>query len=141
MSTQPVYPAARAAAARIHTDSRTFSTTAMSKTRRQPSRSATVAFMIDAAFWASLRREESYSPLISLAFVSPEQAVSPLRFERSLLLGSKALTKLAAVRTARYSSRCMAGGGRTTGLGGHPAPPAALFCARSVRSGPARHQA
>jgi len=51
--------------------------------------------MIDAAFWASLRREEGYSPLISLAFVSPEQAVSPLRFERSLLLGSKALTKLA----------------------------------------------
>ena len=37
--------------------------------------------MIDAAFWASLRREEGYMPRISLAFLSPEQAVHPLVFE------------------------------------------------------------
>jgi hypothetical protein len=97
MSTQPVYPAARAAAARIHPRfAQRFATTSHAQdTIASLPDAATVAFMIDAAFWASLRREEGYSPLISLAFVSPEQAVSPLRFERSLLLGSKALTKLA----------------------------------------------
>ena len=97
MSTQPVYPAARAAAARIqHRFENRFTTTGLSKdTVASLPDSATVAFMIDAAFWASLRREESYTPLISLAFISPEQSVNPLRFERSLPLGSKALTKLA----------------------------------------------
>jgi hypothetical protein len=38
--------------------------------------------MIDAAFWASLRREEGYMPRISLAFLSPEEAIHPLVFER-----------------------------------------------------------
>ena len=35
----------------------------------------TIEAIIDAAFWASLRREEGYVPRISLAFLSPEQAV------------------------------------------------------------------
>src|SRR5207248_5607217 len=34
----------------------------------------TMEAMIDAAFWASLRREEGYMPRISLAFLSPEEA-------------------------------------------------------------------
>ena len=33
--------------------------------------------IIDAAFWASLRREEGYTPTISLAFLPPERAVRP----------------------------------------------------------------
>ena len=36
--------------------------------------------MVDAAFWASLRREEGQTPRISLAFVSPEQANHALTF-------------------------------------------------------------
>ena len=38
----------------------------------------TVEAIIDAAFWSSLRHEESYIPKISLVFLSPEQAVYPL---------------------------------------------------------------
>jgi Probable sensor domain DACNV len=51
--------------------------------------------IIDATFWASLRREEGNSPKISLAFVPPEQAGQPLVFEQALPLNSGVLTKLA----------------------------------------------
>jgi hypothetical protein len=40
----------------------------------------TIAQMIDAAFWASLRREEGYSPKISLAFMQPGESTHPLIF-------------------------------------------------------------
>ncbi|HEV2761840.1 MAG TPA: hypothetical protein VGV38_02505 [Pyrinomonadaceae bacterium] len=51
--------------------------------------------IIDAAFWASLRREESYSPKISLALLSPEQAGQPIRFEHPLPLTPSSLARLA----------------------------------------------
>ncbi|HKP46939.1 MAG TPA: hypothetical protein VJT50_10085 [Pyrinomonadaceae bacterium] len=51
--------------------------------------------MIDATFWASLRPEESRFPKITLAFLSPEQAGTPLRFEQPLPLVPQVLTKLA----------------------------------------------
>jgi hypothetical protein len=51
--------------------------------------------IIDAAFWASLRREENYVPRISLAFLSPRQALHPLTFERLLPLTPAALTRVA----------------------------------------------
>jgi hypothetical protein len=51
--------------------------------------------LIDAAFWASLRREESYSPKISLAFVAPEENGASLSFERSLALTAEAMGRLA----------------------------------------------
>lgn len=50
--------------------------------------------IIDATFWASLRREEGNSPKISLAFLPPEQAGYPLIFERPLPLAPNVLTKL-----------------------------------------------
>jgi hypothetical protein len=56
---------------------------------------ATVEAVINAAFWASLRREEGYSPKISLAFLPPEQAEPPLRFARTLPLDPAALARLA----------------------------------------------
>lgn len=56
---------------------------------------ATIEAIIDAAFWASLRREEDYIPKISLAFLTPEEAVHPLIFERPLPLAASALTKVA----------------------------------------------
>jgi hypothetical protein len=55
----------------------------------------TIEAMVDAAFWASLRREEGYSPRISLAFLSPEEAAPPLLFERQLALAPAALTRVA----------------------------------------------
>jgi len=52
--------------------------------------------LIDVAFWASLRREEGYSPRISLAIVDPGTAGAPLMFEYPLPLSPERLTKLAA---------------------------------------------
>src|SRR2546430_4480821 len=49
--------------------------------------------VIDAAFWASLRREEGYVPKISLAVLPPERTEHPLRFERPLPLLPAALAQ------------------------------------------------
>ena len=50
--------------------------------------------MINAAFWASLRREEGYVPTISLAFLPPEQSESPMIFETPIALLPEAMSKL-----------------------------------------------
>jgi hypothetical protein len=55
---------------------------------------ATIEAIIDATFWASLRREEGRSPKISLAFFQPNQVPQPLIFERALPLTPDVLTKL-----------------------------------------------
>ncbi|HET8828349.1 MAG TPA: hypothetical protein VFM79_03370 [Pelobium sp.] len=51
--------------------------------------------IINAAFWASLRKEEGNSPKISIAFLSPDQAEQPLLFGAKLPLTVAVLTKLA----------------------------------------------
>lgn len=51
--------------------------------------------IIDAAFWASLRKEEGRSPRISIAFLPPDQVESALLFGSRLPLNSLVLTKLA----------------------------------------------
>jgi hypothetical protein len=51
--------------------------------------------LIDAAFWASLRREEGYVPKISLALLPPADAVQPLLFENPLPLTTGALVGVA----------------------------------------------
>lgn len=56
-----------------------------------------IARMIDAAFWASLRREEGMEPKISLAFLTREEAGHPLVLERRIPLDPAALTRLSAV--------------------------------------------
>jgi hypothetical protein len=84
----PAYPAARVAAARVHDHF----------TQHLPGAApdaASVETVIEAAFWASLRREEGYLPRISLAWAAPEALRSPLMFERRLPLGAHTLTKLA----------------------------------------------
>jgi hypothetical protein len=96
--TEPAYPAARLAAPRLHT--RFAQRLARARERGQESLAslpdlAAIETVVDAAFWASLRREEGYVPRISLAFVSPDQAVHPLLFERPLTLDPGALTRVA----------------------------------------------
>ena len=54
-----------------------------------------VASLIDAAFWASLRREEGQSPKISLAFLPPDRARHPLLFASRLPLLPAMLAKVA----------------------------------------------
>ena len=54
-----------------------------------------IAAIIDAAFWASLRREEGASPRISLAFLPPERAKHTLLFATRLPLAPAVLAKVA----------------------------------------------
>ena len=66
-----------------------------SRTRATVPDAETIEAVMDAAFWASLRREEGYTPTISLAFLSPEETAHPLRFERPLALHPATLTRVA----------------------------------------------
>ncbi len=50
--------------------------------------------IIDAAFWASLRREEGRSPKISLAYFPPEPSSKSLQFKNRFPLDPDTLTKL-----------------------------------------------
>ncbi|HVZ23390.1 MAG TPA: hypothetical protein VG871_20095 [Vicinamibacterales bacterium] len=54
----------------------------------------TIETIVDAAFWASLRREEGFVPRISLAYLPPERAHRPLLFERPLPLAPAGLAKV-----------------------------------------------
>ena len=96
--TGPAYPAARTVAALVQEH---FIRQLVAARHRgtlqlppQPDIHA-IETIIDAAFWASLRREEGYSPKISLAFLPPERAGHPLRFARQLPLNPGGLAKLA----------------------------------------------
>jgi hypothetical protein len=93
--TEPAYPAARIIApvveaffARLH-DSEGFQDPAP-----LPPKEA-VQDVIDAAFWASFRREEGRSPKISIALLPPEHAGEPLMFGQRVPLGPVTLTRLA----------------------------------------------
>jgi hypothetical protein len=55
----------------------------------------TIETIIEAAFWASLRREENYIPRISLAFLAPQQSRHPMLFEKGMSLDPGRLSKVA----------------------------------------------
>ncbi|HEX8474983.1 MAG TPA: hypothetical protein VF666_13210 [Pyrinomonadaceae bacterium] len=96
--TKPTYPAARAVATTAQAHFARLIASAREHGRQEfaPSPDAqAIEAIIDATFWASLRREEGYFPKISLAFFPPEQAAQPLRFERELPLTPAALSRLA----------------------------------------------
>jgi hypothetical protein len=96
--TTPAYPAARAVAPAVHEH---FAVHAADARRRHETNLAatpdatTIEAIIDAAFWASLRREETFVPKVSLAYVSPQDADHPLVFERRLPLDPGALARVA----------------------------------------------
>lgn len=95
--TEPAYPAARTVSATVQAHFRHLAETrcrGREAITPQPDAQAIEA-IIDAAFWASLRREEGYSPKISLAFLAPEQTEQPLTFEKSLPLNPITLSRLA----------------------------------------------
>lgn len=56
---------------------------------------AIIEAILDATFWASIRKEEGHSPKISLAFLPPEQAGNPLLFKQRLPLSPTAIVKIA----------------------------------------------
>jgi hypothetical protein len=95
--TQPAYPAARAAALRVHPHYAQRLAAASPEGEddiRLLPEIETIEAIIDVAFWASLRREETYTPRVSLAFIAPAQVELPLIFERPVPLESQALTRL-----------------------------------------------
>ncbi len=93
----PAYPAARQVAAQVH--GRLARHVAVPHSAEEPPApvpdSQTIEAVIDAAFWASLRREEDHIPKISLALLPVEQAVHPLLLERALPLNPNMLARLA----------------------------------------------
>jgi hypothetical protein len=89
----PAYPAARIVAARaqVHLARQRAAESDRRDLAALPDAEAIEA-IIDASFWASLRREEGYRPKISLAFLPPEQAGLAIIFEYPLPLTPEALT-------------------------------------------------
>lgn len=95
---EPAYPAARAVAATVEA----YFARQQEEARDEgvddlaPAPDAhAVEAIVNTAFWASLRREEGHVPKISLAFLPPERARSPMLFEERLPLGAVGLTRLA----------------------------------------------
>ncbi|HSS21309.1 MAG TPA: hypothetical protein VLL54_14640 [Pyrinomonadaceae bacterium] len=94
---EPTYRAANAVAAAIESHFAKHITAAQERGEDDlapiPDKAA-VAAMVNATFWASLRKEEGRSPKISLAFFQPDQVPQPLIFERPLPVTAGVLTKL-----------------------------------------------
>ena len=96
--TEPAYPAARVVAAITQAHFARHLAAARRQGQQELAHepdALVIEAVINAAFWASLRKEEGYSPKISLAFLPPEQAVPPLLFEQGLPLTPAALSRLA----------------------------------------------
>jgi hypothetical protein len=94
----PAYPAARAVAdpvqlhfSRLLAEERQRGTEDLASEPDHPA----IEALVDAAFWASLLRQEHYPPKFSLAFLSPEQSRLPITFERRLPLTPENLARLA----------------------------------------------
>ncbi len=94
---EPAYPAARLVAPKVeaHFAQHLADGHGRSVSHLVAPSADTIEAIIDAAFWASLRREESYVPKISLVLLSPERATHPLMFEQPLPLVPAALVKVA----------------------------------------------
>ena len=95
---QPTYPAAHTVAAAVNAH---FARHIAASSAREgvalaetPGPDAIEA-LIDAAFWASLRREEGQTPRVSLALLPPQRARHPLVFQAGLPLGPAMLAKMA----------------------------------------------
>jgi hypothetical protein len=94
--TDPAFPAARAVAARIRSHFGEHRSAAAPGRELAPEPDVqSIEAIINAAFWASLRREEGRAPTISLAFVPPTSAGEPLTFESWLPLTPASLARLA----------------------------------------------
>jgi hypothetical protein len=93
--TTPTYPAAQIVAETVRRHfTRHISATPPDAAAEPPSLDA-IRSIIDAAFWASLRREEGHTPKISLALLPPGQARHALIFAARLPLVPASLAKVA----------------------------------------------
>ena len=95
---EPAYPAARAVAAKVHEHFVRHIDAARRHGRTDtcdPPEPQDIEALIDAAFWASLRREEGLTPTISLVLLPPERAGQAITFANDLPLRPAQLAKLA----------------------------------------------
>ncbi len=93
----PTYPASRTVAVVIQDYFARHLAVASAKPQPlapQPD-AAAVESIINTTFWASLRKEEGYSPKISLAFLPPEASAQPMMFEQPLELTPSVLSRMA----------------------------------------------
>lgn len=97
MLTAPTYPAARLVAdtVQLHFARHIAAARSGNGVETEAPPAVAVAAIIDAAFWASLRREEGRAPRISLAFLPPDGARHPLLFASRLPLAPAVLAKVA----------------------------------------------
>jgi hypothetical protein len=94
--TERGYPAARTVAATVEASFARLRAGAKDPAACAPHPDAdAIEAIANAAFWASLRREEGRTPQISLAFLPPDRAGAPLAFEQPLPLTPEALARLA----------------------------------------------
>ena len=98
-ATDPSYPAARVVAAKVRDhlvrDQRQRIAEGSGPQPEVPDADVIEA-VIDAAFWASLRREEGYVPRMSLAIIAREVVSEPLIFEHVLSLAPATLVRVSA---------------------------------------------
>lgn len=95
---QPAYPAARAVAARVWAHFARYIEATFHAGRATADLLPDIheiEAIIDAGFWASLRREEGYVPKVSLALLPPTRASHPLTFEHPLPLTPASIVKIA----------------------------------------------
>ncbi len=93
----PVYAAARVVASRVHAHLSRHREGILARGEAAPvpvPDPQDIEAIVEAAFWASVRREEGYVPTISLAFLPPDRGIQPLRFARVLPLNAAALARL-----------------------------------------------
>jgi hypothetical protein len=96
--TEPAYPASRTVAATVQEYFARHIAAAHQQGQQNlaPVPDAqSIEAIVNAAFWASLRREEGYFPKISFVLLPPERTAQPLIFERALPFNPTALTRLA----------------------------------------------
>src|SRR5882762_6575606 len=100
MTSEPTYKAARVVAPALERHFKHFHSKVNAKGDADlaaPTPDITIIEnIIDIAFWASLRREEGYSPKFTLAYLPPESAGQPLLFGHKIPLAPNILTKFAS---------------------------------------------
>src|SRR3546814_21044240 len=101
MIPEPTYLAARMVAGTLetHFGKQWEQAGSREQAREHLPRSTFIEAIIDAAFWASLQREEGYSPKISLAFLEPKHTRNPLIFGQKVRLTPYNLVKLSPAVT------------------------------------------
>lgn len=95
---EPTYQAARTIAPQVEAIFAKYITSAKESGEEDLAPLPTAAIIeaiIDAAFWASIRKEEGHSPKISLAFLPPLQAGNPLLFKQRMPLNPATVVKIA----------------------------------------------